>query len=76
MQAQADLPKASAVEFKVPDEPWVRCKLDDGTLLFGRLIIPEVYRGEDYDPTGQPLDSPCYRSPSFLVSEGEHFRDV
>ena len=55
MQAQADLTRASAVEFIVRDEPWVKYKLDDGTFLFGRLIIPKVYRGEDYDPTGQPI---------------------
>src|SRR2546426_11992064 len=37
------------------DEPWVKYKLEDGTSLFGRLIITKIFRGTDYDPTGQPV---------------------
>jgi len=53
-QAQVDLTKADAVEFSMKDEPWVKYKLEDGTSLFGRLIITKIFRGTDYDPTGQP----------------------
>src|SRR5712692_9017112 len=54
-QAQVDLTKADAVEFSMKDEPWVKYKLEDGTSLFGRLIITKIFRGTDYDPTGQPF---------------------
>jgi hypothetical protein len=54
-QAQVDLTKADAVEFSMKDEPWVKYKLEDGTSLFGRLIISKIFRGTDYDPTGQPV---------------------
>ena len=54
-QAQVDLTKANAIEFTVKDEPWTKYKLEDGTLMFGRLIIFKIFRGEDYDPTGQPI---------------------
>ena len=54
-QAQVDLTKADAVEFSMKDEPWVKYKLEDGTSLFGRLIITKIFRGTDYDPTGQPV---------------------
>src|SRR5205809_4536357 len=37
------------------DEPWVKYKLEDGTSLFGRLVITKIFRGTDYDPTGQPV---------------------
>ncbi len=37
------------------DEPWIKYKLEDGTSLFGRLIITKIFRGTDYDPTGQPV---------------------
>src|SRR6266705_3041786 len=55
MQAQADLTKANAVEFSVRDEPWVKYKLEDGTLLFGRLVIPKIFKADEYDPSGQPI---------------------
>src|SRR5881409_1152210 len=55
MQAQADLTKANAVEFNVRDEPWVKYKLEDGTLLFGRLVIPKIFKADEYDPRGQPI---------------------
>src|SRR5881398_2697529 len=55
MQAQADLTKANAIEFSVRDEPWVKYKLEDGTLLFGRLVIPKIFKAEEYDPSGQPI---------------------
>src|SRR5436309_15718597 len=55
MQAQADLTKANAVEFNVRDEPWVKYKLEDGTLLFGRLVIPKIFKADEYDPSGQPI---------------------
>ena len=54
-QAQVDLTKADAVEFSMKDEPWVKYKLEDGTSLFGRLIITKIFRGADYDQTGQPV---------------------
>src|SRR5437762_11520157 len=54
-QAQVDLTKADAVEFSMKDEPWVKYKLEDGTSLFGRLVITKIFRGTDYDPTGQPV---------------------
>ncbi len=54
-QAQADLTKANALDFNVRDEPWIRYKLEDGTLLLGRLIIPKIFRAEEYDPNGQPI---------------------
>ena len=54
-QAQVDLTKADAVEFSMKDEPWMKYKLEDGTSLFGRLIITKIFRGTDYDPTGQPV---------------------
>src|SRR5205809_7032100 len=55
MQAQADLTKANAIEFSVRDEPWVKYKLEDGTLLFGRLVIPKIFKADEYDPSGQPI---------------------
>src|SRR5207249_3441117 len=55
MQAQADLTKANAVEFNVRDEPWVKYKLEDGTLLFGRLVIPKIFKADEYDSSGQPI---------------------
>ncbi len=54
-QTQADLTKANAIEFTVRDEPWIKYKLEDGTLLFGRLIIPKIFRADERDPTGQPI---------------------
>src|SRR5437870_13919403 len=54
-QAQVDLTKADAVEFSMKDEPWVKYKLEDRSSLFGRLIITKIFRGTDYDPTGQPV---------------------
>ncbi len=54
-QTQADLTKANAIEFTVRDEPWMKYKLEDGTLLFGRLIIPKIFRANEHDPTGQPI---------------------
>ena len=54
-QAQVDLTKADPVEFSMKDEPWVKYKLEDGTSLFGRLIITKIFRGTDYDQTGQPV---------------------
>src|SRR5256712_10942567 len=47
--------KATAIEFAVKDEPWVKYKLEDGTLLFGRLIIPKIFRSNDYDFSGNPV---------------------
>ncbi len=54
-QTQVDLTKANAIEFVVKNEPWTKYKLEDGTLLFGRLMILKIYKGNDYDPTGQPV---------------------
>src|SRR2546425_6109817 len=54
-QMQVDLTKANAVEFNTKDEPWIKYKLDDGTVLFGRLVIAKIFRGEEYDPAGQPV---------------------
>ena len=54
-QSQVDLTKANAIEFAVKDEPWTKYKLEDGTLMFGRLIIFKIFRGNDYDPTGAPI---------------------
>src|SRR5205809_7166003 len=55
MQAQADLTKAHAIEISVRDEPWVKYKLEDGTLLFGRLVIPKIFKADEYDPSGQSI---------------------
>ena len=55
MQPQLDLTKAVPIEFAVKDEPWTKYKLEDGTLLFGRLTILKIYRSNDYDATGQPI---------------------
>lgn len=54
-QPQVDLTKATPIEFVVKDEPWTKYKLEDGTLLFGRLTMLKIYRSNDYDPTGQPI---------------------
>jgi hypothetical protein len=54
-QPQVDMTKATAIEFAVKDEPWVKYKLEDGTLLFGRLIIPKIFRSDDYDFSGNPI---------------------
>jgi hypothetical protein len=54
-QTQVDLTRADPVEFSMKDEPWVKYKLEDGTSLFGRLIITKIFRGTDYDRTGQPI---------------------
>jgi hypothetical protein len=52
---QVDLTKATPVEFVVKDEPWTKYRLEDGTLLFGRLTILKIYRSSDYDSAGQPI---------------------
>lgn len=55
-QPQVDLTRATPVEFSIKDEPWVKYKLEDGTFLFGRLVLMKIYRSNnDYDVTGQPL---------------------
>ena len=54
-QPQVDMTKATAIEFIVKDEPWVKYKLEDGTLLFGRLIIPKIFRSNDHDFSGNPI---------------------
>src|SRR5437879_13174935 len=54
-QVQVDLTKANAIEFTTKDEPWIKYKLDDGTLLFGRIVIAKIFRGAEYDPAGQPV---------------------
>src|SRR6058998_921831 len=54
-QPQVDMTKATAIEFAVKDEPWIKYKLEDGTLLFGRLIIPKIFRSNDYDFSGNPV---------------------
>lgn len=54
-QAQADLTKANAIEFQVRDEPWIKYKLEDGTILSGRVIIPKVFKADEYDQNGQPI---------------------
>jgi hypothetical protein len=54
-QVQADLTKANAIEFVVRDEPWIKYKVEDGTALFGRIIIPKIFRSDEYDPNGQPI---------------------
>ena len=55
MQAQADLTKENAIEFGVRDEPWIKYRLEDGTPLFGRLVIPKIFKADEYDPSGQHL---------------------
>ena len=42
LQAEADLTKANAIEFSVRDEPWIKHKLEGGTLLFGRLAYSDI----------------------------------
>ncbi|HYY90772.1 MAG TPA: hypothetical protein VE955_02155 [Candidatus Dormibacteraeota bacterium] len=54
-QAQVDLTKANAIDFSVREEPWIKYKLEDGTLLLGRLIIPKIFRADEYDLSGQPI---------------------
>src|SRR5437870_13469352 len=54
-QPQVDMTKATAIEFAVKDEPWIKYKLEDGTLLFGRLIIPKIFRSNDHDFSGNPI---------------------
>ena len=54
-QPQVDLTKATPIGFAVKDEPWMKYKLEDGALLFGRLIISKIFRSNDYDATGQPI---------------------
>lgn len=43
LQAQADLTKANAMEFSVRDEPWIKYRLEGGTLLFGRLAYFDIH---------------------------------
>ncbi len=47
--------KAEAVDFRVKNEPWLRYKLQDGTLLLARLVVLKVFRTDQYDPAGQPV---------------------
>ncbi len=54
-QPQVDLTKTTVVEFSIKDEPWAKFRLEDGTLLLGRLIIFKFYRGQEYDTSGQPI---------------------
>ncbi len=55
LQPQYDLSKGDAVEFSVKGEPWVKYRLEDGALLFGRLIVTKIVRTGEYDATGQPI---------------------
>ncbi|MBI4258258.1 MAG: hypothetical protein HY619_04820 [Thaumarchaeota archaeon] len=55
MQTQYDLSKGEAIEFSVKSEPWVKYKLEDGTSLFGRLVITKIVRMNEYDASGQPV---------------------
>ncbi len=43
------------MEFKVRSEPWVKYKLEDGALLFARLIITKIIRTGEYDHSSQPI---------------------
>src|SRR2546428_9080488 len=47
--------KAVGVEFSVKNEPWVKYRLDDNTMLFGKLVITKVYATGEYDDIGQPV---------------------
>ena len=55
LQAQPHALKGQALEFHVTSEPWVKYRLEDGTLLFARLIITKIIRTEEYDQSGQPI---------------------
>ncbi len=44
-----------AIGFTVREEPWIRYKLEDGTVLLARFVMTKAYRSEDYDPSGQPI---------------------
>ncbi len=55
MQPQFDLSKSDTMEFKVKNEPWAKYKLEDGTLLFARLVVAKIYKTDQYDPAGQPV---------------------
>jgi len=55
MQAQIDVRQSEAVEFVVKNEPWVRYKLDDHTVLLARFVLSKVYRSSEYDAAGQPI---------------------
>jgi hypothetical protein len=43
------------IEFTPKGEPWVKYKLEDGTILFARFILTKVYRSEQHDAAGQPI---------------------
>ncbi len=43
------------MEFKVKNEPWVKYKLEDGSLLFSKLVVTKIYKTDQYDPAGQPV---------------------
>ncbi len=55
MQAQFDAQKSQAVEFRTKNEPWIKYKLEDGTVLFSRLVVTKIYKTDQYDPAGQPV---------------------
>ncbi len=54
-EVQIELRKADGIEFVIKNEPWVKYKLEDGTLLFVRLIITKFYKTKEYDANGQPI---------------------
>lgn len=36
-------------------EPWIKYRLEDGTTLFGRLIVTKIVKMNEYDTSGQPI---------------------
>ena len=55
MQAQFDPTRSDAIEFTVRNEPWVKYELEDGSLLFTRLVVTKIYKTNQYDAAGQPV---------------------
>ncbi len=53
--AKEALAKGEAVEFSVNHEPWTKYLLNDGTRLFGRVIVTKIVRTREYEPSGEPI---------------------
>ncbi len=58
MEIQVDITKGTPVPFMVRSEPWNRYKLEDGTIIHGKLVLTKVIRINEFDATGQPIYIP------------------
>ena len=42
------------VAFEPVEEPWTKCKLPDGTIIRLKLVVADVVRLRESEPSGEP----------------------